>query len=390
MAHSLCSPSSAHRWTHCNGAPVFESFFPEESSSFAQEGTNAHALAAHMLDPAHNEAPAPDAVPEENVSYVQEYVDYAREQTASAVVLRIEHPLHVAQVTHEPGAKGTADCLAIVGTELKIIDLKFGRGVKVDAENNDQLAIYALAALDEFSLIEDIKSVELTIFQPRLSHISSAHYTVEELEALRPKYAENASRVIALKKQVDAGAPIPFAILTPTSAGCKFCKAKAECPALARCMTEETGVDVGAAPVDVFPQIAMGDGAAMAKKLAVLDRIEAWTSAVRARAFEMLDQGLSVPGFKLVAGRKGVRKWTDEKAVEELLQVVGGDEVYVKKLVTPTQAERLAKKAVLDKDTWKKVQEHITQPDGAPTIAPESDSRPAVKTAADMFESLVS
>ena len=133
----------------------------------------------------------------------------------------------------------------------------------------------------------------------------------------------------------------------------------------------------------------MGDGVAMAKKLAVLDRIEAWTSAVRARAYEMLDHGLPVPGFKLVQGRKGARKWTDEKAVEAMLKDAG-DEIYTKKLVTPTQAERLVKKAVLDKDTWKKVQEHITQPEGAPTIAPESDNRPAVMTSADAFESLVS
>lgn len=389
MAHSLCSPSSAHRWTHCNGAPVFESFYPDESSSFAQEGTDAHALAAHLLDPEHNEAPAPGVVPEENVEYVQEYVDFVRENTEGAAVLRIEHPLRIAQVTHEPNAKGTADCLAIVGTQLKIIDLKFGRGVKVDAEDNDQLAIYALAALDEFSLVEDIKTVEVTIFQPRLSHVSSMGYKVEALEALRTKYTDNAERVITLKKSVDAGAPIPFAILTPTISGCKFCKAKADCPALARCTTEATGIDVGAAPVDVFPQVVMGDGVAMAKKLAVLDRIEAWVTAVRARAYEMLDHGLPVPGFKLVQGRKGARKWTDEKAVEAMLKDAG-DEIYTKKLVTPTQAERLVKKAVLDKDTWKKVQEHITQPEGAPTIAPESDNRPAVMTSADAFESLVS
>ena len=146
---------------------------------------------------------------------------------------------------------------------------------------------------------------------------------------------------------------------------------------------------MGAAPVDVFPQVVMGDGVAMAKKLAVLDRIEAWVSAVRARAYEMLDHGLPVPGFKLVQGRKGARKWTDEKAVEAMLKDAG-DEIYTKKLVTPTQAERLVKKAVLDKDIWKKVQEHITQPEGAPTIVPESDNRPAVMTSADAFESLVS
>lgn len=389
MAHSLCSPSSAHRWTHCNGAPAFESFYPDESSPFAQEGTDAHALAAHLLDPKHNEAPATGVVPEENIEYVQEYVDFVRERTAGAAVLRIEHPLRIAQVTGEPNAKGTADCLAIVGTQLKIIDLKFGRGVKVDAEDNDQLAIYALAALDEFLLVEEIKTVEVTIFQPRLSHVSSMEYKVEELEALRAKYADNAERVITLKKSVDAGAPIPFAILTPTSSGCKFCKAKADCPALARCMTEATGIDVGAAPVDVFPQVAIGDGVAMAKKLAVLDRIEAWANAVRARAYEMLDHGLPVPGFKLVQGRKGARKWTDEKAVEAMLKDAG-DEIYTKKLVTPTQAERLVKKAVLDKDTWEKVQEHITQPEGAPTIVPESDNRPAMPTSVDAFESLVS
>lgn len=388
MAHSLCSPSSAHRWVHCVGAPVFESFYPDEESTFAQEGTNAHALAAYLLAPKNNPAPEEGAVPPENVDFVQEYVDFVREHTAGAKVFRIEHPLCISQVTHEPDARGTADCLAIVDDELRIIDLKFGRGVKVDAQENDQLIIYALAALDEFSLLEEINTVEMTIHQPRLGHVSQAVYTVEELEAKREHYAERAESVLTLREQVKTGAPIPFVVLKPTEKGCKFCKAKAECPALARFLTEATGIEVGVPPVDVFPQILLDDGALLAKKLSSLDRLEAYANAIRTRAMERLSNGQPVPGYKLVQGRKGARRWADESAVAALLADIPEDEVYTKKLVTPAQVDRLVKRGAIEKDLWKKVCEQITQADGSPTIAPEADERPALQTDADFFTAI--
>lgn len=171
MAHALLSPSSAHRWMSCPGSVSLSRLFPDESSSYAEEGTLAHAWAAHFLDPQNQPQPT-EALGSDNMTFVQDYVLFVERETASGV-RRIEYPVSVSEVTGEANAKGTIDCAALVNGTLKIIDLKFGKGVKVDAEHNTQLMIYAAGALPLFDVIDEVKDIELTIFQPRINNICS-------------------------------------------------------------------------------------------------------------------------------------------------------------------------------------------------------------------------
>lgn len=180
MAHALLSPSSAHRWMSCPGSVSLSRLFPDESSSYAEEGTLAHAWAAHLLDPQNQPQPA-EALSSDNLTFVQDYVLFVERETAGGVC-RIEYPVSVSEVTGEANAKGTIDCAALVNGTLKIIDLKFGKGVKVDAEHNTQLMIYAAGALPLFDVIDEVKDIELTIFQPRINNICSWKLTPAELE----------------------------------------------------------------------------------------------------------------------------------------------------------------------------------------------------------------
>ena len=192
MAHALLSPSSAHRWMSCPGSVSLSRLFPDESSSYAEEGTLAHAWAAHLLDPQNQPQPA-EALSSDNLTFVQDYVLFVERETAGGVC-RIEYPVSVSEVTGEANAKGTIDCAALVNGTLKIIDLKFGKGVKVDAEHNTQLMIYAAGALPLFDVIDEVKDIELTIFQPRINNICSWKLTPAELEEFVNQAREPRSR----------------------------------------------------------------------------------------------------------------------------------------------------------------------------------------------------
>lgn len=226
MAHALLSPSSAHRWMSCPGSVSLSRLFPDESSSYAEEGTLAHAWAAHLLDPQNQPQPA-EALSSDNLTFVQDYVLFVERETAGGVC-RIEYPVSVSEVTGEANAKGTIDCAALVNGTLKIIDLKFGKGVKVDAEHNTQLMIYAAGALPLFDVIDEVKDIELTIFQPRINNICSWKLTPAELEEFVNQARARASIAINYLR----ADPLPLAALEPSADACRFCKAKAACPAL--------------------------------------------------------------------------------------------------------------------------------------------------------------
>ena len=106
MAHALLSPSSAYRWMHCPGSVSLCRLFPDESSEYAKEGTLAHAYAAHILDP--NQPKPDEAIPSENLTFVNDYVSYVERETAGGI-RQIEFPVSVSEVTGEANAKGTID-----------------------------------------------------------------------------------------------------------------------------------------------------------------------------------------------------------------------------------------------------------------------------------------
>lgn len=427
--HALLSPSGAHRWMRCTGSLALEKDYPRTSSKYADEGTAAHFLAAACLvrDVAPHKFIGQDIalghsgecfanetlstqhdvlipVTDEMAENVQVYIDTIK-QYADGNELMVEQRVEFSHVVGVPDSFGTSDAVVLTsdGEEIQVHDLKYGKGVKVDAEENEQLMLYALGALNEFGMVGDFKRVRMVIHQPRLNHISEWTCTVEQLNDFAKVAKECAAEAMDIYRGVQ---PAEY---NHGEKQCKFCKAKATCPAL-RNEVAATVFKPGVATPDEFSaldadktslvyatEIAEGGyGAEIEEWLSVcmtkVDLIEDWCKAVRAEVERRLLNGKQVPGFKLVEGRKGARAWSNEAEVEAALKAfrLKVEEMYDFKLISPTTAEKLSKAGTIGPRQWPKLQELITQSQGKPSVVPESDKRPAlvVTAVADEFDNV--
>ncbi len=297
--------------------------------------------------------------------------------------LMVEQKLSIAEWTGEyradgSPAKGTSDAVILAGDELIIADLKFGRGVEVSAEDNPQLMIYALAALGEFDPAGVLFArVRLVISQPRLGHYSEWSLSVEDLLAF-------GERVKLAAQACDQ----PDAPLVPSEKGCKFCRAKAVCPALRAEVAETVSGIAGLEDFDDVTQpVAVGtlSDDTLSVCMRKIDLIEGWCKAIRAETESRLLAGKPVPGYKLVQGKQGNRKWASDSDAEAALKGfrLKTDEMYDLTLISPTKAEKLVGEKVLGPRQWKKLLPLITRSEGKLSVAPASDKRPEVQVAAD-------
>lgn len=399
--HARLSPSGAHRWANCPASLAAEAQYPDESSEFADEGTVAHMLAERALREGKDAAtyvgyrftPRPHAPPlvvdTEMAGYVQTYVDTVL-AAAQGHDIMIEQRVDFSRVVGFQGQFGTADVIILAGDEIQVHDLKYGRGVKVDAEGNEQLRTYGAGALDEFGMLSDFKRVRMVIHQPRLAHVSEAVCTVEELETFGEWLKARAARAMAC---LEVGTEDDD--FQPGEKQCRFCRHKANCTALAQLnlntvaddfvdMTRDIGEQVGGA----LERVTTSDNAHIASLMPHLDMIESWCKAVRGRVEAELLAGNPVPGYKLVEGRRGARQWANQEEAEAALKGMRlkVEEMFDLKLISPTTAEKLHKAGKIGPRQWPKLQQIITQSEGKPSVAPESDKRPALVTQADAGE----
>lgn len=399
-AHARLSPSGASRWLRCPGSVVLEAEYPDQGSVYADEGTAAHTLAAFCLE---DKMQADEYLGEkirvgarefevtrDMAGHVQRYVDFVR-QKAEGKMLLVEQRVPIGHITGEEGAAGTADAIVIDATnrEIIVIDLKYGMGVKVEAEENEQAQMYALGAVEECEVLADIDHITMVIYQPRIADgVSEWRISRADLERFAERAAVGADgvREAARIHTAEHGFAGDTAwALNPGDKACRFCKAKSSCPALRAELFEVMGA-APATPED-FAEFLVdevtdqtGDNwlsVAMSK----VDMVEGWCKAVRAEVERRLLKGGSVEGFKLVQGRQGPRKWIDETKAEELLKSfkLKVDEMYDKSVISPTAAEKLLKE---NARRWPKVEALITRSDGKVSVASASDKRPAVSVVA--------
>jgi hypothetical protein len=309
--------------------------------------------------------------------YVDDYMRLVRGYGERGLLL-VEQRVPIGHLTGEQGATGTSDAIVvdISNRVLFVIDLKYGMGVRVDAGDNPQLMLYALGALEQCDQLGEFDQVCMVIHQPRLNHVSEHWIYVGDLWAFKRRAAEAAE----LTRQPDAP-------LVPGEKQCRFCKAKATCPAL---RAEVTEVVSGSATLDEFlvPDVTTGDNY-LSVAMSKVGLVEDWCKAVRAEVERRLLAGQTVDGFKLVEGRRGNRKWSNDAEVEALFKSfrLRQDEMYDYSLISPTKAEKLLK------DTpkrWEKAEALISRAEGKPSVAPATDKRPAlaVQSVADDFRDL--
>lgn len=362
-AHAKLSASGSHRWAHCPGSVKAESGISDRKSAAADEGTAAHELAELVLTQGgacHDwigerliESNA-YTVDQEMADYVQQYVDYVKSHSGQH-----EYEQQVDFSEWVPGGFGTADALVLSGSTLRVIDLKYGKGVQVDAFENTQGLLYALGALSDYEYLADIQNITICIVQPRKDNISEWSLTKAELLKWGEWLSQRASEALS-----------DDAPRVPGDDQCKFCKAMATCPALAK-LTH----DVIATDFENIDRIANPDtlsDSQLAAALAAKKLIVSWFDAVEQHAFEKLERGEAFPGFKLVEGRS-LRQWGDEAVAEQTLVELLKDDAYERKLLSVAKAEKL-----LGKKGAGAIAELITKPRGKPVIVPDCDKRAAI------------
>lgn len=363
-AHAALGASSAHRWLTCPGSVSASDGLPDTAGVHALEGTEAHELAELALTTSDAALSAYDN--QEMAEYVRQYTDYVRRLSNGADMVMIEETVSYSDWV--PGGFGTADAIVLRGNALYVVDLKYGRGVRVDAEDNPQGMLYALGAFATVDQIADIERVHIAIVQPRLDHISE--WSIDTQALLR--WAEWVT-------QRAEAATAPDAPRVPGEKQCMWCKAKHKCAAL-RDMTEALML----AEFDDITHLPNPDtltDAQIGAVLAAKGLIEGWLTAVSKHVTDRLEGGETFPGFKLVEGR-ALRKWADETEAEKVMRLlVGSDKAIVSKVVSPAQAEKL-----LGTKRKGEIADMIVKPSGKPTLAPESDKRPAINVSPDDFD----
>lgn len=376
--HALLSPSSAARWMRCPASVVVTRDMPEDSSPYAIEGTCAHRLAELLLNGADG-FPADEAAkviaagvdPDSLVEPVRVYVDYVR-SLGSEIVTEVS--LDISLITKEPEARGTSDAVVFSEGVLHVCDLKYGKGEPVSADGNPQLAIYAGAALAAFDFLGEIREVCMHIVQPRLNSISVWRVSVDELMAFLADVTRAGAQCLRLLDENRDPDTVPAEFFQPCAKACRFCRYRGKCGALAKYALSVAGLELPA------PLKASLDVQQLAYILDRIGLIKDWMGEVEAAAHAALMEGREVPGYKLVEGRAGSRKWTDESKAEKLLKAwkVPADFRYVKSLISPTQAEKLLKLKTLTDEQWAELCGYVSREPGKPTVVPASDKRPAI------------
>lgn len=361
-SHARWAASSTARNWACPGAlTLVESIAtPEKENKAAAWGTACHQVAeaclrqnidaAQLIGTVQTTKEHRFEVDEEMADTAQMYVDYVQSSGALASKLHIEQRFSLDALDPPYEAGGTADAVIYdgVGRHIEVVDLKGGRGVVVEVEDNKQLRTYALGVMLANPGL-DVDTVTVTIVQPRAAHkdgrIRSETFRIAELVEWT---ADLLAAMRRAKQAENDFVEKPLAAWTQEylSAGehCKFCRAAGICPALEQRAMDAAGVwfdDLDQPRISNAPSAMSPEE--LSKKLDLLDVIAEWMNAVRATAQQQAEGGVVIPNYQL-SETIGHRKFTDEDQVKVLLCMEAGvsdDDLYTRKFKSPAQVEKL-------------------------------------------------
>ena len=349
MNHStIVGGSTAKRVIACPASiELVAKMPPKPSSKYADEGTLLHDAISQILDC--------KATPESVIGMTYEGITLTQElyddkiAVALAALDEIDPDKQMEFAVESsvnfgdllPGVFGSADLLGRIGKKAIVLDWKFGNGVAVEATENEQGMFYAAAAMrtpDTQWVFEDVEEIEIIIVQPPMVK----------------RWTTTPSRIAIFQMDLVAAVKGPRTRMA-TGEHCRWCAAKPTCPLV-----------TGAVDRALKTALVRLDADKVSEYLTQADELESWIDAVRVLAYDMLENNVKVPGYKLVA-KRGTRQWVNDEAPVKLL----GDKAYESKLISVAQAEKIIGKKNFPSDVAVSVS-------SGSTLAAESDPRPAV------------
>lgn len=372
--HALLSASSAARWLNCPPSAKICAENSDKDSTYAAEGTLAHSMCEIKL------TAYTAAIPKRTVTtrinkikknalyhpemdgYTDEYADYVKK-----IALSYPSKAHIAverQVDYSnyaPEGFGTADCIIIHGSELHIIDFKYGKGIPVSAKDNPQLKLYALGALNSYGMLYAIQKIFLHIVQPRLDNFSNWEIDIQSLREWGESIKPTAQLAFEGKGEFKSGDH------------CRFCKLKSTCRKRADDNLKLAKYEF-AKPAEITKD---GEPVLSDEEVGIIlslaGNLKKWVEDIEKYALTAILNGKNISGWKAVEGR-GTRQFTDIEKVPEILSSINlpAEIAYERKMLTVAQLEKAVGKTVFT-EAFSSI---VEKTKGKPTLALVSDKRP--------------
>ena len=398
--HASLPPSAAKRWMNC---PLSAKYGSRPAGPDAAEGTVAHGIAEELITGKADYLSLADrigttvrqgkfdvVITEEMIAHAQAYRDliegikeeFRKENRPAPVEFLVEQRVKASSIDER--VWGTADCVILRrGHRLVVVDYKYGKGVVVEAEDNEQGMIYVCGVQDSLAG-EAFDQVEFIIHQPRAPHVEGAIRRVviskEALADFRRRAKIAAMETLEAEPRSEAGD------------WCRWCAAEADCPTRRALVQTRAGIAFADAPpldekavAEKVRAMAIED---LVQALRWEDFVSSYFTAVKSTLEARINSGAKADGVKFVQGRSN-RQWRDEKEAEkELGKVVAVERLWEKSFISPAQAEK-----VIGKKAGKELVDRLTiRPEGKRTLVLDTDVRreivPAAK-AAEVFAPVI-
>jgi hypothetical protein len=396
-AHAPLGPSAAHRWRACPGSIAASEGLPDTAGIEAAYGTVFHHFAALVLelglDPIDLIGAKLDVERFGTLEFTAEMATkmlpgldliYSL-HTEGVTILMVETKVDISPWCG-PDQFGTSDVIIIDFGNRRIIvfDWKWGAGVPVQPQENDQAILYGLGAwnaidasqfdVDDFHEIK----VEIIIEQPRADGGGGVwHTTMADLLAHGERIAVDAARTR------DPDAP-----RIPGTKQCKFCPAAKHgtCREYHEFNADLIGMKFDRLETEDYYPEPVSALTPEERSAVLLNRqmIEGWLDDLHAAAYKDAEAGRPVPGMKLVEGRSPARAWTDAEKAEIVLSSRLGERAFKRELLSPAQIEEVVGKRAFN-TTYKPF---VSQGKPKSILVSSSHKKPAIATHGDKYDQL--